>query len=61
MDKTKKQFKVYLNKKYGFIKSNTGFNKIAKAHKRLYGDFLYDSDKEYFNVHYQLWLNGEDI
>jgi len=60
MKKTKKQFKEYLNKKYGFC-SNTNYSSHAKPLKRLYGDYLYSSDKVYFDVHFQLWLNGENI
>ncbi len=59
MKKTKKEFKEYLNNKYGFVESNTLWHKNAKAKSRLYGDYLYDSDREYFNMHYIEWL--EDI
>ena len=61
MKKTKKQYKELLNKKYGFQIENTGWSKRAKAKKRLYGNYLYDSDIEYFNVHYQLWIDTGDI
>jgi hypothetical protein len=56
MKKTKKQYKELLNQKYGFVESNTHWSKKAKARDRLYGDYVYNSDREYFDVHYQIWL-----
>jgi len=59
--KTKKEFILYLNSKYGFQSVNTAWSKHAKATKRLYGDYIYHSDREYFNVQFIRWINGEVI
>ena len=61
MRKTKKEFREYLNSKYGYKETNTAWSKRAKARKRLYGDYIYSCDKEYFNVQYIQWIKGEVI
>lgn len=56
MQKTKKEFKEYLNKKYGFIARDKSWHGNCGAKLRLYGDYIYSSDKCYFDVLYIEWL-----
>lgn len=60
MKRTKKEFKEWLNKKYGFT-GNTVWNKKAKPSKRLFGDYLYSSDKGYFDMWYNEWKQGAEL
>lgn len=56
---TKSAFISYLNEKYGYSMDKRGV--LRGASKRLYGDWLYSADREYFNLAYKSWLEtGSD-
>ena len=57
--KTKKEFREFLNCKYGMSVDKRGSLRGAKV--RMYGDWLYSADKEVFDMTYLQWLKtGSD-
>lgn len=54
---TKKAFKEYLNNTFKDLPNYTN----GKFHqlKRPYGDYLYDHDRETFNLEYEQWIKDK--
>lgn len=57
---TKKQFRQYLNNKYGVDTQKWGNGNYA-ARKRAYGDYLYNQDREMFNIEYAKFMNNNEL
>lgn len=55
---TPKKFREVLNKKYGFTDERWGDRGSFGAVKRLYGDYLYNQDRDIFNDMYRRYLAG---
>lgn len=44
-----KSFRLFLNQRYGFTDKRWGERGVFGAQKRLYGDYLYNQDRDMFN------------
>lgn len=56
-----KEFREMVNQKYGFTDERWGARGAFGAVKRLYGDYLYNRDRDIFNDMYRRFLNGESL
>lgn len=65
MKRTKKAFREYLNQQNQMVNEVRGENILWKhtgtrgQRTRLYGDYLYQADREMFNAEYQKWITQE--
>ena len=56
-----KEYRTLLNQTYGCDQTGKGRNNRLKPSKRLYGDYLWDRDRDIFYNGFNEWLKTGEV